>query len=91
MIVKDATEEHQENNVEEGKNGVSVLKEPCDQWNELTRIICVDSYFGSVSAAESMMNLGLHFTGVIKPNTEPFSLKYFDPELMFKKRNHLCC
>lgn len=39
------------------------------------RVVCADSYFASVFAAEHMKSIGLRCIGIVKTATRPFPLK----------------
>ena len=42
----------------------------------MDRIVCADSYFASLTAAEELWNHGLRFIGVIKTATRKFPMAY---------------
>ena len=46
------------------------------QWANTDRIVCADSYFASLPAAEELWNCGLRFIGVIKTSTRKLSMAY---------------
>jgi len=58
-------------------HGVKVLKELISPWTGSGRLVCVDSYFTSVQAAEIMFQEGLKFIGVVKIAHKKFPLKHF--------------
>ena len=45
-------------------------------WANTDRIVCADSYFAAVSAAEELWERGLRFIGVIKTATRKFLMAY---------------
>ena len=55
---------------------VKVLKELMLTWAKTNRIVCADSYFASVPAAEELWKHGLRFIGVIKTETRKFPMEY---------------
>ena len=75
LLVKSEEDPHlhtQENN--EGlQHGTDILKDPVVPWANSERGVCADSYFASVSSAEEMMRIGMHFIGMVKIATTQFS------------------
>ena len=57
-------------------HGVKVLKQLISPWSGSGRLVCVDSYFASVQAAEAMEQEGLKFIGVVKTATKMLPMKY---------------
>jgi hypothetical protein len=57
-------------------HGTKVLLELVSPWAHSDRLICADSYFASVGAAETLKSLGLRFIGVVKTATRHFPLAY---------------
>ena len=55
--------------------GVKVLKELIPPGNGSGRLVCVNSYFASVQAAEKIYQEGLKFIGVVKTAHRKFKLK----------------
>ena len=45
-------------------------------WANTDRIVCADSYFASVPAAEELWKHGIRFIGVIKTETRKFPMAY---------------
>ena len=58
-------------------HGVKVLKELISHWTGSGRLVCADSYFASVQAAETMYREGLKFIGVVKTATRKYPMKHF--------------
>lgn len=83
-MIKTAIEELRQDNIEDGYKQVSVLRELCGLWNDFTPILRAGSYFGSVKAVDTMMNLGLHFTRDLKPE-KINPIKYFDSKQLLKR------
>jgi hypothetical protein len=54
----------------------NVLNFLVSPWQNTKRLVCADSYFASVSAALELWELGLHFIGVVKKETEMYPMKY---------------
>jgi Transposase IS4 len=52
-----------------------VLKDLVYPWSMSERIVCADSYFASVSAAEELRKMGLRLIGVVKDATRRFPMK----------------
>ena len=58
-------------------HGTSILLELTKPWhNKGDRVVCADSYFASVGAAEEMEKKGLGFIGVVKTATKRFPQAY---------------
>ena len=57
-------------------HGTSVLKYLVLPWAQTNRGVCADSYFASVTTAQTLMGLGLRFIGVVKTATKKFPMKY---------------
>jgi len=53
-------------------HGVAVLKKLVAPWAGTTRVVCADSYFGSVAAARHLLGMGLRFIGVVKTATRGY-------------------
>jgi hypothetical protein len=78
-LVKTAVEEEANSlHVEEDGtlHGTKVLIELVSPWAFSDRLICADSYFASVGAAETLKAMGLRFIGVVKTATRHFPLAY---------------
>jgi Transposase IS4 len=77
-IVKSAKEEL--NNTHNDRigllHGTKVLKYLIEPWNFSDRMVCADSYFASVGAAEELKRLGMRFIGVVKTATRRFPMAY---------------
>jgi hypothetical protein len=59
----------QETSAGEKLHGTAVLRRLVEPWAGSGRIVCADSYFASVEAAELLQGLGLRFIGVVKTAT----------------------
>ena len=57
-------------------HGVKVLKELISPWTVSGRLVCSDSYFASIQAAETMYQEGLKAIGFVKTVHRKFPLKY---------------
>ena len=55
-------------------HGCKVLKELTEPWYHTHRLVCVDSYFSSVSTAKELMRLGVRFIGVVKTASKQFPM-----------------
>ena len=78
-IVKDEEDYSSTDTEEEGAimlHGVKVLKELIGPWTGSGRLVCADSFFASVQAAEVLVQEGLKFIGVVKTATKMFPLKH---------------
>jgi Transposase IS4 len=56
-------------------HGTRVLAELVSQWAGSNRLVCADSYFSSVQAAEQLQVMGLKFIGVVKTATRNFPMQ----------------
>ena len=88
-IVKSAKndEEHQYDR-DNLPHGTKVLKKLVMPWDNTDRIVCADSYFASVSAAEELWKHGLRSIGFIKTETRQFSMVYLS-NIEFQKRGDM--
>ena len=76
-IVKSAkNKEEQQDDRDNLPHGTKVLREIVMPWANMDRIVCADSYFASVPAAEGFWKHGLRFIGVIKTATRQFTMVY---------------
>ena len=76
-IVKSAkNEEEQQDDRDNLPHGTKFLKELVMPWANMDRIVCADSYFASVPAAEELWKHGLCFMGIIKTSTRQFPMAY---------------
>ena len=66
LVKGGSSHENVENNV---THGAAVLMELIFPWLNTHRIVCADSYFASVVAAELLYLNGLEFIGVVKTET----------------------
>jgi len=56
-------------------HGASVLKWLVAPWAGTQQVVCVDSYFASVAAANQLLTTGLRFIGVVKTATRGYPMK----------------
>lgn len=75
-LVTTAEEEAQKESEGDLLHGTAVMRRLVKPWSGSGRIVCVDSYFASVTAAEMLLNMGLKFIGVINNATRRYPLKY---------------
>lgn len=72
------TAEHQRAHPVEGEDdlghGTAILKRLVSPWASSRRIVCADSYFASVEAAEVLRRMGLRFIGVVKTATRGYPM-----------------
>ena len=54
-------------------HGTQVLKGLVLPWANSDRVVCAESYFASVGAAEELKRIGLWFIGVVKTATRRYS------------------
>ena len=57
-------------------HGASVMKELVLPWLHTDRIVCGDSYFASVPAAQMLSRNGMRFIGVVKTATRHYPMAY---------------
>jgi len=70
-------EEEDDDDSNELPHGMQVMKELVRPWAGSWRVVCGDSFFASVTAAEEMVSrLQLHFIGVIKTATKKYPQRY---------------
>ena len=55
-------------------HGVKLLKELISPWTRSGRLVCANSYFASVQAAETMYREGFKFIGVVKTATRKYPM-----------------
>lgn len=65
------TEEH-----EDLLHGTVILKTLIELWNYTDRLVCADSYFASVMAAQELLKIKMRFIGVVKTATRKFPMPY---------------
>ena len=78
-LVKTRVEEEANNITKDHEGmlyGTKVLLKLIDKWVDTDRIVCVDSYFASLPAAETLLRIGLRFIGVVKSTTKYFPMEY---------------
>jgi hypothetical protein len=56
-------------------HGTRVLAELVSPWAGSSRVVCADSYFSSVQAAEQLLSMGLKFIGIVKTATKQFPMQ----------------
>ncbi|CAJ1960884.1 unnamed protein product, partial [Cylindrotheca closterium] len=57
-------------------HGFQMMKELVLPWLNSWSVVCADSYFASVTAAEEMLRLGMYFIGVVKTANRNFPQEY---------------
>jgi len=78
-LVKTATEVEANSLAEDDGwllHGTKVLSELVSPWYHTDCVVCADSYFASVPAAEYLLERGLKFIGVVKTATRHFPQSY---------------
>ena len=78
-LVKTSTEEAADSIAEDDQghlHGTKVLLNLILPWANSDRVVCADSYFASVGAAETLKRIGLRFIGVVKTATKRFPMKH---------------
>ena len=63
-------------------HGIRVMKEFIEPWNFSDRLVCADSYYASVAAAEELMKFRFRFIGVVKTATKRFTMQHLSRLLM---------
>ena len=58
------------------QHGTAILKYLVVPWDNSERGVCADSYFASISSAEEMMRIGIHFIGVVNTATKKLLMAY---------------
>jgi len=66
-------------------HGGNVLMSLVNPWALSDRVICADSFFASVSAAEALKRIGLRFIGVVKTATRKYPLAYLSSRDMVNR------
>jgi hypothetical protein len=61
---------------ERAPHGAAILRELVLPWSHTNRIVCADSYFASVPAAQLMTCNGMQFIGVVKTATRNYPMRY---------------
>jgi Transposase IS4 len=74
-LVVSKEDEDFEDGDEDMLHGTKVLSELVAAWAGSKRIVCADSYFASVQAAEHLLSMGLKFIGVVKTATRKFPMQ----------------
>jgi hypothetical protein len=77
---EEEAQEANNNNIEQTEeqllHGTKVLKHLVEPWFFSDRVVCADSYFASVPAAEELLRMKLRFIGVVKTATKRFPVAY---------------
>ncbi len=63
-------------------HGIKVMKELLEPWNFTHRLVCADSYYASVAAAEELIRYQFRFIGVVKTATKRFPMKHLSDRIM---------
>lgn len=69
-------------------HGSIVLKRLVQPWAQFGRIFCVDSYFSSVQAAETLKKIGLNYIGLVKNATKRFPKKDLSEHVFSNRGQH---
>ena len=89
-LVKTASLEEEANGNREEEDGMlhgtKVLLHLVSKWAHSDRMVCADSYFASVGAAQKLKEIGLKFIGVVKTATKKFPMKYLFGDRVGKER-----
>lgn len=67
-------------------HGTAVFLRLVQPWFGSERLVCADSFFATVNTANSLMETGLRFTGVVKNATREFPMKHLS-EMTLSNRN----
>ena len=67
-----------------------MLERLVEPWSGSGRIICADSYFASVTAAERLLEMDLKFIGVIKTATKKFHMTYLSSRELSCRGQRVC-
>ena len=83
-LVKTKTEEESgdKEDVHGILHGTKILKYLVSPWRYSDRMVCADSYFASVPAAEELKKMRLRFIGVVKTAVKRFPMAYLANEEM---------
>ena len=65
-LVTTENEQRQREYEDTHQHGTAVLRRLVSPWAGSRRIVCADSYFASVSSAETLNRMGLKFIGIVK-------------------------
>jgi Transposase IS4 len=83
LLVKTAVEQERisegdnnNNNNQTMLHGIKVLKELTQPWFFSDRLVCADSYFASVAAAEELLRVRMRFIGVVKTATRRYPMDH---------------
>lgn len=57
-------------------HGVNIMNQLLVPWKNSNRLVCADSYYSSVHAAEEFHANGFKFIGVVKTSTKKYPMKY---------------
>ena len=77
LIVKSIShDKEQEDDKDNIPHGTQLMKELMLSWANMYKIVCTDSYFELVPAAEELWKHGICFVGVIKTATWQFPMAY---------------
>jgi hypothetical protein len=81
--------QHAERERQQGQllHGIKVMKELIEPWSFSERMVCADSYFASVAAAEELMKFRFRFIGVVKTATKRYPMKYLSELVLSKRRD----
>lgn len=65
--------------------GSAVTLRLSQPWHHYNRIVCGDSFFASVQTAEVLMQLRLHFVGVVKTATRMFQMHFLSHQELSRR------
>ena len=80
-LVKTKVEEtsnQEEDHDDDMLHGTEILLLLIEPWNFSDRIVCADSYFASVMAANELLKVKMRFIGVVKTATTKYPMKYLN-------------
>jgi Transposase IS4 len=89
-LVVSREDENFESMEEDMLHGTKVLSELVAPWAGSKRIVCADSYFSSVQAAEHLLSMDLKFIGVIKTATRKFPMQALGCHQMGERGERMC-
>ena len=85
---KDDDYSDNEANQDNVPHGAKVLLKLLSPWINTQRIVCADSYFASVTAAELLYVNGLKFIGVVKTATQKFPMAHLAAHELENRGDH---
>jgi Transposase IS4 len=67
-------------------HGAVVLCDLVSPWYHSNRLVCADSYFSSVAAAQELKRNGLRYIGVVKTATKKFPMEFLKSRILLGGR-----